>query len=61
MQKSLKTMCKEMSRKNHSRHYEGIIDFSDMNFWPAPLKIIHQTINSMNEFRVRKHTILINI
>lgn len=59
MQKTLKAKCKEMLTKNHSRKYEGIIDFTDMNFWPAPLKIGHQTIESMNEFRVRIHVVLI--
>lgn len=55
MQKLLKVKCKEMSSQNYSKRYEGIIDDEDMNLWPAPLKIAHQTINSMDEFRVRMY------
>jgi len=53
MQKSLKAKYKEMITKNHGKMYDDIIDFEDTNFLPAPLKISYQTINSMNEFRVR--------
>lgn len=53
MQKSLTVKCKEMLSQNYSKRYEGVIDDIDMNLWPAPLKIAHQTINSMKEFRVR--------
>jgi hypothetical protein len=52
MQKLLRVKCKEMLSQNYSKRYEGIIDDIDMNLWPAPLKIAHQTINSMQEFRV---------
>lgn len=41
-----------MVSQNQSKRYEGIIDFVDMNRWPAPLKIAHQTIESMKDFRV---------
>lgn len=53
MQKLLTVKCKEMLSQNYSKRYEGVIDDIDMNLWPAPLKIAHQTINSMKEFRVR--------
>jgi len=52
MEKLLKVKCKEMLSQNYSKRYEGVIDDIDMNLWPAPLKIAHQTINSMKEFRV---------
>ncbi|VVC44482.1 Dynein heavy chain, domain-2,Dynein heavy chain domain,Dynein heavy chain, P-loop containing D4 domain,P- [Cinara cedri] len=51
VQSSLKFKCKEMLSQNYSKRYEGLIDDDDMNLWPAPLKIAHQTINSMDEFR----------
>lgn len=51
-QKLLRIKCKEMVSQNQSKRYEGIIDFADMNRWPAPLKIAHQTIDSMKDFRV---------
>lgn len=41
-----------MSSQNYSKRYEGVIDDDEMNIWPAPLKIAHQTIHSMEEFRV---------
>lgn len=52
MQKSLRVKCKEMLSQNSSKRYDGIIDTTDVNLWPAPLKIVYQTINSMKEFRV---------
>lgn len=52
MQKLLTVKCKEMLSQNYSKRYEGVIDDIDINLWPAPLKIAHQTINSMKEFRV---------
>lgn len=52
MQNLLKVKCKEMSSQNYSKRYEGIIDDEDPNLWPAPLKISHQTINSMKDFKV---------
>lgn len=52
MQKLLRVKCKEMLSQNYSKRYEGVIDDEDLNLWPAPLKIAHQTINSMKEFRV---------
>lgn len=41
-----------MASQNYSKRYEGIIDDDDINVWPAPLKIAHQTINSIEEFKV---------
>lgn len=52
MQTFLRVKCKEMSSQNYSKRYEGVIDDDDIHLWPAPLKIAHQTVNSMNEFRV---------
>lgn len=52
MQKLLKFKCKEMLSQNYSKRYEGIIDDPNINLWPAPLKIAHQTLNSLEEFRV---------
>lgn len=52
MQKHLRIKCKEMLAQTHGKRYEGTIDDPNVNLWPAPLKIIHQTINSMKEFRV---------
>lgn len=52
MQKALKNKCKELLSQNSTIRYDGIIDTADVNLWPAPLKIAHQTINSMKEFRV---------
>lgn len=52
MQKLLKIKCKELLSQNSSIRYDGIIDTNDVNLWPAPLKIVYQTINSMKEFRV---------
>lgn len=55
MQKMLRTKCKEMVPQNTGKKiYEGVVDDPDMNFWPAPLKIAHQTVKSIKEFRVRK-------
>lgn len=53
MQKTFRVKCKEMIVLNSSKRYEGVIDDPDMNAWPAPLKIGHQVIESMKEFRVR--------
>lgn len=53
MQKTFRIKCKEMIVLDSSKRYEGVIDDPDMNAWPAPLKIGHQVIESMKEFRVR--------
>lgn len=58
-QELLRVKCKEMLSQNFSKRYEGIIDDADMNLWPAPLKIAEQTINSMQEFRVRIQCVII--
>ncbi|XP_050526602.1 dynein axonemal heavy chain 12 isoform X2 [Daktulosphaira vitifoliae] len=50
-QKVFRVKCKEMLAQNFSKRYEGIIDDTDMNLWPAPLKIVFQTVNSMKEFK----------
>jgi len=42
-----------MLTQNDNKVYDGIIDTLDMNFWPAPLKIIQQVVDSMKQFRVR--------
>lgn len=42
-----------MLTQNDGKMYEGIMDALDMNLWPAPLKIIHQIVDSMKQFRVR--------
>lgn len=55
MQKILKIKCKETVPENSvKKKYEGEVDDIDMDLWPAPLKIAHQTIQSIKEFRVRK-------
>lgn len=51
-QKSLRIKCKEMLSQNTNKQYEGLIGDTDMNNWPAPLKIVHQLIQSMKDFRV---------
>lgn len=53
MQKLLRIKCKEMLSQGSNKRYDGIIDDPEMNLWPAPLKIVYQTLNSMKEFRVR--------
>lgn len=51
-QKSLRIKCKDMLSQNSNKKYEGTIDDMDINNWPALLKIVYQTIQSMKEFRV---------
>lgn len=48
----LRVKCKEMITQNDGKMYEGRMDDIDMNFWPAPIKIIHQIVDSMKSFRV---------
>jgi len=42
-----------MLTQNDGKIYEGIMETQNMNLWPAPLKIIQQTVDSMKQFRVR--------
>ncbi|VVC38423.1 Dynein heavy chain, coiled coil stalk,P-loop containing nucleoside triphosphate hydrolase,Dynein heavy [Cinara cedri] len=51
IQKKLKVKCKDMLAGEDNLVYNGIVDDLNPDRWPAPLKIIQQTINSMNEFR----------
>jgi hypothetical protein len=51
-QKSLRIKCKEMLSQNTNKKYEGIIGGTELDEFPAPLKIAQQTIESMKEFRV---------
>lgn len=55
MQKILRSKCKETVPQNAGKKkYEGVVDDPDMNYWPAPLKIAHQTVQSIKKFRVCK-------
>lgn len=41
-----------LSQKDSNIIYEGLVDDFYIENWPAPLKIVHQTMQSMKEFRV---------
>lgn len=44
--------CKQHAVDNYPRRYRGVVDDPDFNNWPAPLKLCHETLQSIKNFRV---------
>lgn len=47
-----KAKCKQQANDNNPKRFKGVVDDPDFSNWPAPLKIISQTIDSIKDFQV---------
>ncbi|XP_039299158.1 dynein heavy chain 12, axonemal-like [Nilaparvata lugens] len=50
-EKTFKLKCKQHAVDNYPRRYRGVVDDPDFNNWPAPLKLCHETLHSIKEFK----------
>nr|XP_018918133.1 PREDICTED: dynein heavy chain 7, axonemal [Bemisia tabaci] len=51
LQQMYKAKCKQQANDNNPKRFKGVVDDPDFSNWPAPLKIISQTIDSIKDFQ----------